>query len=236
MVTDPSAHPCSQPTDSAHASFRVLGWRHMGVEVAYEQRTVLGGGPLMFSALATTSAMGNRRRRHEAARLAAPQWRPLGDITVVIDDARLLVHHDGAWASVWLDAITALEGHPGGAGVTLLFADDPPYAFTGPWAGLLASVIDRALAARRASASASVAEDDGPPRSRLAPMGQDPHVRNAVASARLEGVELEPAVVAILEAAAAGEMTSDQARRRILAEHGVDLPADHRLSQPAHAN
>lgn len=67
-------------------------------------------------------------------------------------------------------------------------------------------------------------------------MGQDPSVQNAVASARLEGVELEPAVVAILEAAAAGEMTSDQARRKILAEHGVDLPAEHRLSQLAHAN
>lgn len=64
-------------------------------------------------------------------------------------------------------------------------------------------------------------------------MGQDPHVRNAVASARLEGVALEPAVVAILEVAAAGKMTSDQARRKILTEHGVDLPADHRLSQPA---
>lgn len=235
MVTDPSAPPWSQPPETA-PRYRLVGWRYVGVEVAYEQRTVLGGGPVMFSALAGASAAGNRRRRHEAARLAAPQWRPLGDIAVVIDDARLLVHHEGAWASVWLDAITALEGHPGGDGVTLLFAEDPPYAFTGPWAGRLASVINSALAARRAPASASVAEDDDPLRSRLVPMGQDPNVRNAVASARLEGVELEPAVVAILEAAAAGEMTSDQARRRILAEHGVDLPADHRLSQAAHAS
>ena len=171
-----------------------------------------------------------------AARLAVPQWRPLGDITVVTADARLLVHHDGAWVSVWLDAATTAQGHPGGAGVTLLFADDPPYAFTGVRAGHLAAALDRVLVARRTTADASVAEDDDPCRSRLERMGQDPNGRNAVASARLEGVELEPAVVAILEAAAAGEMTSDQARRRILAEHGVDLPADHRLSQPAHAN
>jgi hypothetical protein len=129
-----------------------------------------------------------------------------------------------------------VQCHPGGGGVTLLFTDDPPYAFTGAWAGHLAAALDRALAAQRTTTDASVAEDDDPCRSRLVPMGQDPHVRNAVASARLEGVELEPAVVAILEAAAAGEMTSDQARRRILAEHGVDLPADHRLSQPAHAS
>lgn len=148
MVTDPSAHPWSQPPETAPA-YCVVGWRYMEVELAYEQRTVLGGGPLTFFALAGASAVGNRRRRHEAARLAAPQWRPLGGIAVVIDDARLLVHHQGAWASVWLDAITALEGHPGGDGVALLFADDPPYAFTGPWAGRLASVIDSALAARR---------------------------------------------------------------------------------------
>lgn len=148
MVTDRCAHPWSRSTDPAHASFRVLGWRHMGVDVAYEQSTVLGGGPLMFSALAGASAMGNRRRRQEAARLAAPQWRPLGDITVVIDDARLLVHHEGAWASVWLDAVTVLEGHPGGAGVTLLFAHDPPYAFTGAWAGHLAPALQRAMRCR----------------------------------------------------------------------------------------
>lgn len=143
MVTDPSAHPWSQPPEAAPA-YRVVGWRYVGVEVAYEQRTVLGGGPLMFSALAGASAIGNRRRRQESARLAAPQWRPLGDITVVIDDARLLVHHEGAWASVWLDAITALEGHPGGAGVTLLFAHDPPYAFTSGEAGRLFSELRRA--------------------------------------------------------------------------------------------
>ncbi|QYG94387.1 antitoxin VbhA family protein (plasmid) [Iamia sp. SCSIO 61187] len=236
MVTDPSAHAWSQRTDTTPASFRVAGWRYLGVDVAYEQSTVIGGGPLMFSALAGASMVGNRRRRDEAGRLAAPRWRPLGDITVVFDDARLLVHHEGAWASVWLDAITMLQGHPGGAGVTLLFADDPPYAFTGAWAGHLAAAIERALAARRAPAGTSVAEGDEPRRSRLVPMGQDPSVRSAVASARLEGVELEPAVVAILEAAAAGEMTSDQARRKILAEHGVDLPTEHRLSQPAHAN
>lgn len=236
MVTDPSAAPWPQATEPTPTSFHVVGWRFMGAEVAYERTTVVGGRPLTFFALAGASALTNRRRRHEAARLATPRWRPLGDISVAITDARLLVHHEGAWASVWLDAVTMLQGHPDGAGVTLLFADDPPYAFTGAWAGRLASALGRALTARRGPSSASAAEDDAPCRSRLVLMGQDPSVRNAVASARLEGVELEPAVVAILEAAAAGEMTSDQARRKILAEHGVDLPAEHRLSQPAHAN
>lgn len=103
-------------------------------------------------------------------------------------------------------------------------ADDPPYALRGPGADHLAGLLGRAMA-----------EGDDRSRRRLSRMAQDPHVRDAVASARLEGVELDPAVIAILEAAAAGEMTTDQARRQILAEHGVDLPADHRLSQAAHA-
>lgn len=223
------------PTDVPIGTFPVVGWRFVGSEAAYERTTVVAGGPVLFGALAVASAVGNRRRRRQAERLAAPQWRPLGPIAVVVTGARLQALHEGAWASVWLDAVTAGRWHPGGDGITLFFADDPPYAFTGPWAGLLAAEIDRALAARRASGHGVEAEDDDPGRCRFRAMDQDLSVRNAVASARLEGVELEPAVVAILEAAAAGEMTSDEARRKILAEHGVELPAGHRLAHSVHA-
>lgn len=65
---------------------------------------------------------------------------------------------------------------------------------------------------------------------------QHPHVRNAVASARLEGVEMDDADVAVLEAAAAGELTTDEARRRLIEQHGVALPAAHRLAQSVHAS
>lgn len=72
--------------------------------------------------------------------------------------------------------------------------------------------------------------------SRMDDVPQDPHVRNAVASARLEGVELDAADVDILEAAAAGELTTDEARRRIIERHGVTLPAAHRLAQSVRAS
>ncbi len=231
MASDPQ-----HPTDVAIGTFPVMGWRFVGSEAAYERTTVFAGGPRLLGALAGVSAVGNRRRRRQAERLAAPQWRPLGPITVVVTGARLQALHEGAWSSVWLDAVTANRWHPGRDGITLFFTDDPPYAFTGPWAGPLAAEIDRALAARRASGHGVEAEDDAPRRSRFVAMDQDLSVRNAVASARLEGVELEPAVVAILEAAAAGKMTSDEARWKILAEHGIELPTGHRLAQSVHAS
>jgi len=65
---------------------------------------------------------------------------------------------------------------------------------------------------------------------------KDPHVRNAVASARLEGLEIDDADLAIIEAAAAGELTTDEARRRLLEQHGITLPATHRLAQSAHTS
>ncbi|WCO66249.1 hypothetical protein PO878_17240 [Iamia majanohamensis] len=58
----------------------------MGAEINYEQTIAVASRPLLFAALAGTSAMVNRRRRLEAARLAAPQWRLLGDVTVVAEE------------------------------------------------------------------------------------------------------------------------------------------------------
>lgn len=65
---------------------------------------------------------------------------------------------------------------------------------------------------------------------------RDPHVRNAVASARLEGLEIDDADLAIIEAAAAGELTTDEASRRLIEQHGITLPAAHRLAQSVHTS
>ncbi|WP_414654867.1 hypothetical protein [Iamia sp.] len=47
---------------------------------------------------------------------------------------------------------------------------------------------------------------------------------------------MDDADVAVLEAAAAGELTTDEARRRLIEQHGVALPAAHRLAQSVHAS
>lgn len=138
----------------AHAELDAYGWRFEATEVRYEQQTVLaGGGPLLFG----LTAVGNRRAREAAARLAAPQWRPLGPLRVVTTNQRLLVFHQGAWASVWLGAIRQLHPMLDAQRLELVFDDDPPYALAGPWVPYLAVVMTAVLAAQRGTAAVAEA-------------------------------------------------------------------------------
>ena len=68
----------------SYQTFPMVGWRYEAAEVACERTTVLAGGPLLVLVTAVVSVAGNRRRRRAAARLAEPQWRPLGAITVAV--------------------------------------------------------------------------------------------------------------------------------------------------------
>lgn len=136
------------PEQSIYGTFPMTGWRYEAVEVGYEQTRIVPGRPVMAMVVAGTCAMVNRRRRQAALRLAAPQWRPLGDVTVTATDHRLLVLHQGAWASVWLDAVTEVRPHLEAGYVELLFADDPPYALCGPRAPSLWSALEAILAQR----------------------------------------------------------------------------------------
>ena len=117
------------PGEVAHAELDAYGWRFETAEVVYEQRMVLaGGGPLLFGLAAAGLAIGNRRAQEAAARLATPQWRPLGQLRVIATNRRLLVFHQSAWASVWLGAIRELHPTLEAQRLELVFEDDPPYA------------------------------------------------------------------------------------------------------------
>lgn len=48
-----------------------------------------------------------------------------------------------------------------------------------------------------------------------------------VADARLEGIELHPDAISILEQLGAGHIHSDTAGRELLAGHGITAPAGH---------
>lgn len=125
-----------------------FGWRFQAVEVAYEARRVLAvGGPVMFAVTAGASLVGNHRARAAARRWAAPQWRPLGPLRIWVTDERLVVLRQGAWASVWYQAICQV--HPvGWDRLDLAFDDDPPYALAGPGVGPLTGVLLTVLAER----------------------------------------------------------------------------------------
>jgi hypothetical protein len=55
-------------------------------------------------------------------------------------------------------------------------------------------------------------------------------VTAAVADARLEGTELHPDAISILEQLDAGHIDSDTAGRQLLARHDITAPAGHPLA------
>lgn len=127
------------PGEEAYADFLTHGWRYHAMDVRYDQRTVMVGGPFLFAATALASCAANRRRRRAAERLAAPQWRPLGLLRVVVTSHRLLVLHGRVWWSVWFSAITGLESSK--TEIDLTFRDDPPYRLSTLGAPMLEVVI-----------------------------------------------------------------------------------------------
>ncbi len=133
-----------------HADLNAEGWRFHGADVTYDApHAVAIGGPLMFGLVAAGSAAARRRARREAEGLAAPQWRPLGALRILATDRRLLVWHEGAWASVWYHAIREFRPDLEAARLDLTFDNDPPYCLAGWWVPLLTVIITTVLARDR---------------------------------------------------------------------------------------
>lgn len=127
----------------AYADLHASGWRYTGSdEFEYERRALLLGGPLLMAVTAGMSLIGNRRRRREAADSAAPQWRALGPLRVVVTSQRLLVWHYTAWWSVWHAGIARADYSPAARQLDLCFIDDIPYRFGGPHTPVLAVMVD----------------------------------------------------------------------------------------------
>lgn len=122
------------------------GWRFFGLDtVLYERRTMLAGGGLLILAC----AIGNRRRRMEAEAHAAPQWRPLGPLRMVVTPVRLLVWHRQAWWSVWLAGVTDVRCYPEHQTLDLFFEADAPYRLVGPDVPTLGVAVSETLRKNR---------------------------------------------------------------------------------------
>lgn len=132
-----------QDGEVAYADLTAFGWRYHAIDVPYEHRTVIFGGPILFATTAIGSWASNRRRRREAQRQAMPQWRPLGQIRVVVTSTRLLVHHDGGWYPVWYSAIDEVRPVPESGTLDLMFVADPPYRLAGSGICSLAPLFER---------------------------------------------------------------------------------------------
>lgn len=136
--------------ETLHADVTAEGWRFHGADVAYAApHAVAIGGPLMFGLAAAGSAAARRRARREAEALAAPQWRPLGELRILVTARRLLVWHGGAWASVWYHAIREIRPDLEAQRLDMTFDDDPPYCLAGPWVPYLTVIVTTVLARDR---------------------------------------------------------------------------------------
>lgn len=135
-----------EPGEVLHAQLPLVGWRFHGVDVEYERRrTPMTSGPVMYGLAMAVTSIGNRRTRAGAERLAAPQWRPLGPLRTMVTDRRLLVLHEGAWASVWYAGIRKVLPVLEEGRLELAFEADPPYALCGEWAVYLTVVLTTVL-------------------------------------------------------------------------------------------
>jgi hypothetical protein len=133
-----------------HGDLSADGWRYHGADITYEApRAVVIGGPLVFGLVAAGSAAARRRARQEAEALAAPQWRPLGELPILATDRRLLVWHEGVWSSVWYHAIRDLRPDLEAARLDMTFDADPPYCLAGPWVPYLTVIVTTVLARDR---------------------------------------------------------------------------------------
>lgn len=133
--------------EAVHANLPAHGWRYHSLDVVVEEQRFLAvGGPVVFGLTAAASAVGNRRARAAAERLAAPQWRPLGVLPILATSRRLLVFYEGQWASVWYPAIRQMIPDVDNDRLELIFESDPPYLLCGPWVPYLTVVLTAVLA------------------------------------------------------------------------------------------
>ncbi len=128
--------------EDAFADLQASGWRHYALDqIAYERRTLLLGGPYLMALTGIASAIGNHRGRQAAEQAAAPRWRPLGPLRIVVTSQRLLVWFEQSWCSVWYSAITDIRPDPAGWALDIFFEEDPPYRLVGAQVALLAVIL-----------------------------------------------------------------------------------------------
>lgn len=131
------------PGEAAYADMASYGWRYCAIHVPYEHRTLMFGGPFLFAVTGIASLVACRTRRREAERLAAPQWRPLGALRVVVTSRRLLIWHGESWWSVWYSAITTVRWTADPSAVEILFSSDPPYWLSGEGAASIGALLSQ---------------------------------------------------------------------------------------------
>lgn len=142
--SEPVAH-LLLPGEVARMQTDAYGWRWEPADVTYDRRHLLLGGPVGMAITGFASVMANRRARQRAEREAAPAWRPLGPLSVIATDLRLLVWHRDVWNSVWHSAVKVVSIRPDHSTLDLRFAADVPFLLQSQDAARLVDIVRNAV-------------------------------------------------------------------------------------------
>jgi hypothetical protein len=129
-----------------HAELDANCWWYCSADVAYLTGHALVFGGLGSLALTTAaSAFGNHRRQRHAEKLAAPQWRPAGNIPVLLTSDRILLSVDGPLTSIWLDDILDITPALQAQRLKVVAEGLQPLELHGPWVSYLCTVLQYLL-------------------------------------------------------------------------------------------
>lgn len=102
--------PVLEPNEVAVMTAEVTYSRLYGGDGLYEPTATyfLGRPAVMIGALAATAAV-NHRRKVKARRDAAPSWRDVQHVPVIVTSQRLLAATDAGWESAWWRSVAEFQ-------------------------------------------------------------------------------------------------------------------------------
>jgi hypothetical protein len=131
-----------EPGELQFAHVDSIYFRFSSANVSYNQSMLLGFGSVgTLAATAIGSAVWNSRKRQQAQRIAAAQWRCMGNTPVVVTSQRLLLMGQMAWHPMWFGHILQVVPAVDRFELAVLFEGAPALGFQGPNTPLIAVLL-----------------------------------------------------------------------------------------------
>ncbi|WP_424216545.1 hypothetical protein ACN20G_30910 (plasmid) [Streptomyces sp. BI20] len=126
------------PGEQVYADVRVHVQAHYGTTVAYDATEyTFQGSKIFIAAGMVLGTQYERKRRKEAEREAAAQWRYEGEVRLILSDLRLVGFYGSGIEQYPLANVVAMPVAEDGSAFGLAVSGAAPLWFSGPWAPFL---------------------------------------------------------------------------------------------------